>query len=89
MKGGLIAGLHAIHAVHEAYGPLRGTVVFESVIEEECSGNGTPAAREHGSTVDAAPIPEITGEASKSRTSACSGSDVAVVGRPGTASASM
>jgi acetylornithine deacetylase/succinyl-diaminopimelate desuccinylase-like protein len=61
MKGGLIAGLHAIHAVHEAYGPLRGTVVFESVIEEECGG-AVAAAREHGSTVDAAPIPEITGE---------------------------
>jgi acetylornithine deacetylase/succinyl-diaminopimelate desuccinylase-like protein len=62
MKSGLIAGLYAIHAVREAYGPLRGDLVFESVIEEECSGNGTLAARRHGPHVDAAIIPEISGE---------------------------
>lgn len=62
MKSGLIAGLYAIHAVREAYGPLGGDVVFESVIEEECSGNGTLAARRRGPKVDAAIIPEISGE---------------------------
>jgi acetylornithine deacetylase len=62
MKSGLIAGLYAIHAVRDAYGPLRGDIVFESVIEEECSGNGTLAARRHGPHVDAAIIPEISGE---------------------------
>ena len=62
MKGGLVAGLLAVHAVREAYGALAGDVVVESVIEEECSGNGTLAARRHGPPVDAALIPEISGE---------------------------
>lgn len=62
MKGGLVAGLCAMHAVSQAYGALPGDVVFESVIEEECSGNGTLAARRHGPRVDAAVIPEVSGE---------------------------
>jgi acetylornithine deacetylase len=62
MKSGLVAGLLAIDAVRRACGPLRGDIVFESVIEEECSGNGTLAARLHGPRVDAALIPEVSGE---------------------------
>ena len=62
MKGGLIGGLLAIHAVRQTYGSLAGDVVFESVIEEECSGNGTLAARLRGPRVDAAVIPEVSGE---------------------------
>lgn len=62
MKGGLVAGLCAVHAVRQSHGALPGTVVFESVIEEECSGNGTLAARRHGPRVDAAVIPEVSGE---------------------------
>jgi acetylornithine deacetylase len=62
MKGGLIAGLLAINAVRDCYGALPGDVVFESVLEEECTGNGTLAARLHGPDVDAAVIVESTGE---------------------------
>ena len=62
MKGGLVAGLLAIHAVHRTYGSLAGDVQFESVIEEECTGNGTLAARLRGPRVNAALIPEVTGE---------------------------
>ena len=62
MKGGLVAGLLAIHAVHRTYGSLAGDVRFESVIEEECTGNGTLAARLRGPRVNAALIPEVTGE---------------------------
>lgn len=62
MKSGLVAGLLAIHAVQRTYGALAGDVVFESVIEEECTGNGTLAARLHGPCVDAALIPEVSGE---------------------------
>lgn len=62
MKGGLVAGLHAVHAIRDTYGALAGDVVFESVIEEECSGNGTLAARRRGPRVDAALIPEVSGE---------------------------
>ena len=51
MKGGLVAGLLAIQAVRECYGALPGDIVFESVIEEECTGNGTLAARRHGPDV--------------------------------------
>lgn len=62
MKGGLASGLLAIHAIRDTYGALPGDVVFESVIEEECTGNGTLAARGHGPHVDAALIPEVSGE---------------------------
>jgi acetylornithine deacetylase len=62
MKGGLVAGLFAIHAIRDCYGALPGDIVFESVIEEECTGNGTLAARLRGPHVDAAIIPEVSGE---------------------------
>ncbi len=62
MKGGLIAGLLAVNAVRDCYGALPGDIVFESVLEEECTGNGTLAARLHGPDVDAAVIVESTSE---------------------------
>jgi acetylornithine deacetylase len=61
MKGGLVAALWALEAVREAEVPLRGTVRFESVIEEECTGNGTFAARTDAPPADGAVIPECTG----------------------------
>jgi acetylornithine deacetylase len=63
MKGGLVAGLHAVVALRESGVPLRGDLVFESVIEEEATGNGALAARLRGPHVDAAIIPELSGEA--------------------------
>ena len=62
MKGGLIAAIHAAHAVVAAGIPLRGDLVLESVIEEEATGNGTLAARRRGPRVDGAIIPEVTRE---------------------------
>ena len=62
MKGGLVAALHAIAALRASGIPLRGDLVFESVIEEEATGNGALAARLHGPHVDAAIIPELSGE---------------------------
>jgi len=62
MKGGLIAALLAIHAVRDCYGSLPGDVLYESVLEEECTGNGSLAARRHGPDVAAAVIVECTGE---------------------------
>jgi acetylornithine deacetylase len=47
MKAGIVQALWAIRAVQLAEVALRGPVLFESVIEEECSGNGTLAARLH------------------------------------------
>lgn len=43
MKGGIAAMLLALEAAVEV-GPLPSTVVYQSVIEEECTGNGTLAA---------------------------------------------
>jgi len=60
MKGGLAAALWAWEAVRAAEIPLRGEVRFESVIEEECTGNGALAARLDASHADAAIIPECT-----------------------------
>lgn len=74
MKGGLIAGLCAIDAVRRRHGALAGDLVFESVIEEECSGNGTLAARLRGPDVDAAIIPEVSGEDVQIANPACCGS---------------
>jgi len=39
-KGGLLAGLFALRALAEAGAQLVGEVIFESVVEEECSGAG-------------------------------------------------
>ena len=61
MKGGLVQALLAIRAVQVAGISLRGPVIFESVIEEECTGNGMLAARRRTGPVDAAVIPEPVG----------------------------
>jgi acetylornithine deacetylase len=82
MKGGLLAGLLAVHAVRDTHGGLAGDVVFESVIEEECSGNGTLAARLHGPTVDAALIPEISGEDVQTANVGVVWFEVTVTGKP-------
>ena len=62
MKGGLVAGLLALQAITSAGLPLRGSVIFESVIEEECSGNGMLAQRLRTGSVDGTIILEPTGD---------------------------
>lgn len=61
MKSGLVAGLLAIRAVVVAKIELRGPVIFESVIEEECTGNGMLAQRLRTGPADGAVILEPTG----------------------------
>jgi len=39
-KGGLVAGLFALEALQALRLPLRGRIVFESVVDEECNGSG-------------------------------------------------
>ncbi|MCX7591596.1 MAG: M20 family metallopeptidase [Kiritimatiellae bacterium] len=39
-KCGMLTGLYAIRALLESAIPLRGRVVFESVVDEECNGSG-------------------------------------------------
>lgn len=61
MKGGLVCGLFAIHAVRKLGLPLRGDVLLESVVDEEYGGaNGTLASRLRGYTPDIAICPEPT-----------------------------
>jgi acetylornithine deacetylase len=59
MKGGVAAMLLGVEAALSA-GPLPGRLVYQSVIEEECGGNGALAAILAGPTADAALIAEPT-----------------------------
>lgn len=56
MKAGVVALLGAVRALRGA--GLRGDVFVETVIEEECTGNGAAACRARGPRSDAALIPE-------------------------------
>jgi acetylornithine deacetylase len=59
MKGGVAAMLLAVEAALAA-GPLPGAVVYQSVIEEECGGNGALAACLAGPLADGVVIAEPT-----------------------------
>jgi acetylornithine deacetylase len=59
MKGGVAAMLLGVEAALAA-GPLPGPVVYQSVIEEECGGNGALAACLEGPPADATLIAEPT-----------------------------
>jgi acetylornithine deacetylase len=60
MKGGSVALLLAIEAIKALEIPLKGDIIFQSVIEEESGGAGTLAAITRGYTADVAIIPEPT-----------------------------
>lgn len=61
MKAGLAAMLLAVEAIRAANVSLKGDVILESVIEEECTGNGTLACCLRGLRGDAALVPEPHG----------------------------
>ena len=62
MKGGFAMGLLAIEALRAAMpGAVTGELSFLSVIEEECTGNGTLAACQAGALGDAVILLEPTG----------------------------
>ena len=62
MKGGFAMGLLAVAALRRAMpGAISGELSFLSVIEEECTGNGTLAACHAGVLGDAAVLLEPTG----------------------------
>ena len=58
MKAGLAANLFAFDAVLAAGLIPQGRIHFQSVVEEECTGNGSLAALQRGYTADAVVIPE-------------------------------
>jgi len=62
MKGGVAAMVYAVRALREAGVRLAGDLALETVIEEECTGNGALAARARGYGADAAIIPEPFGD---------------------------
>lgn len=61
MKAGIAAMTYAVHAVEKAGFGLNGEVTIETVIEEECSGNGALACIDAGYDADAVLIPEPFG----------------------------
>ena len=58
MKSGIAAMIYAVRAMGEAGVTLQGDLVIDTVIEEECTGNGTLAALTRRSAGDGAIIPE-------------------------------
>jgi acetylornithine deacetylase len=56
MKSGVAAMIYALKAVHEAEVKLCGDVLIESVIDEECTGNGTLSCLAQGYRADAAVV---------------------------------
>ena len=58
MKGGVAANLFALDAVREAGFAPAADVFLQSVVEEECTGNGALACLQRGYRADAVIIPE-------------------------------
>jgi acetylornithine deacetylase len=58
MKAGLVANLYALHALKDVGFQPAANVHFQSVVEEECTGNGMLACFQRGYRADAALIPE-------------------------------
>ena len=82
MKCGLVAALLAIEAVIDTGAELRGPVIFESVIEEECTGNGMLASRLRSGRVDGAVVTEPTGFTAHTATLGVVWFEVTVRGKP-------
>lgn len=58
MKGGTVCYLWALHALRDLGAEPASTVILQSVVEEECTGNGALSLLEKGYRADAAIIPE-------------------------------
>ncbi|HEY5774914.1 MAG TPA: ArgE/DapE family deacylase [Xanthomonadales bacterium] len=58
MKAGLVANLYALNALRDIGYQPAADVHFQSVVEEECTGNGMLACFQRGYRADAALIPE-------------------------------
>ncbi|MFH1803337.1 MAG: ArgE/DapE family deacylase [Pseudomonadota bacterium] len=58
MKAGIIAFCHAVRALHDIGLQPAAPLILQSVVEEECTGNGALACLHAGYRADAAIIPE-------------------------------
>jgi acetylornithine deacetylase len=88
-KGGIVTGLAAIGLLLEAGLDLRGSIVFESVVEEECSGSGagTLACLDAGYRGDVAVFVDGNDLTVTLGCGGCLTADVTVEGREGHAAA--
>lgn len=84
-KGGLAMGVEAIRLLLDSGLDLRGSLVFESVVEEECSGSGagTLACLDAGYTGDVAVFVDGNGLAITLGCGGCLTADLTVTGREG------
>lgn len=84
-KGGLAMGVSALRLLLDADLDLRGSLVFESVVEEECSGSGagTLACLDAGYTGDVAVFVDGNGLAITLGCGGCLTADLTVHGREG------
>jgi acetylornithine deacetylase len=90
MKGGFALAALAIAALNEAVpGWLRGRLRFASVIEEECTGNGTLATARDGVLADAAVLLEPTDLGLLLGGVGIVWAELTVAGRPGHAEAAQ
>lgn len=62
MKAGLAANLFALDTIRDAGFVPKANIVYQSVVEEECTGNGALACLQRGYHADAVIIPEPFGE---------------------------
>lgn len=82
MKAGLVGNLFALDALARAGLAPAGEVYLQSVVEEECTGNGALACLQRGYRGDAALIPEPFGETLMSAQVGVIWFQVKVRGRP-------
>lgn len=83
MKAGVAAMVHALAAVERAGFGLKGEVLLEAVIDEECSGNGALACIDAGFDADAVLIPEPFGPTVLTDQVGVMWFKVTVTGKPG------
>jgi acetylornithine deacetylase len=82
MKAGLIAGMFALDALRRIGHQPAAEVYLQSVVEEECTGNGALACLQRGYRADAAIIPEPTSDALVSAQVGVMWFQVKIKGRP-------
>ena len=84
-KGGITTGVSAIKYLLQSGADLRGSIVFESVVDEECNGSGagTLACLDAGYTGDMAVFVDGNDDALTLGCSGCLTADVTVEGREG------
>jgi acetylornithine deacetylase len=61
MQGGVAAMIYAVHAIRDAGYRVKSPLTIQTVVEEECSGNGSLACVHHGYGGDFVLIPEPFG----------------------------